>query len=327
LQDIEDIDMGDYPEAAQENARMALEAREETGNPNDCGTRVGWERANQLDNGEDLTEDTIGRMAAFERHEDNKEQGEEGEADCGWMMWKAWGGTEGIEWAQDKLDEIEEAREAGSGTGNLNLEDTPEWDSHFLEMHRRIFESDGDRELIQFDDTETPEFVKARLKDAIRSGAVFSEFADIPSSQLMQLREFLTEELEDERWNIDGIANRIQDLPDTDLSFDQAQTIARTETASTVNTAREIGYKERGQDDDVFKWVGVYSDGRTTTACQWLLEQTNPKHGGTPVTLDKLKELIDEAPSHDPDMDDNLARPDNFVVHPNERKTFTRVVQ
>lgn len=100
----------DYPEAAQENARMALEAKEDTGNPNDCGTRVGWERANQLDNGEALSEDTIGRMAAFERHEDNKEQGEEGRADCGWMMWNAWGGDEGIEWAQNKLDSLEEEK-------------------------------------------------------------------------------------------------------------------------------------------------------------------------------------------------------------------------
>jgi phage head maturation protease len=98
----------DYPEAAQENARMALEAKEDTGDPNDCGTRVGWERANQLDNGEPLSEDTIGRMAAFSRHEDNKEQGEEGRADCGWMMWKAWGGDEGIEWAENKMDEIDE---------------------------------------------------------------------------------------------------------------------------------------------------------------------------------------------------------------------------
>jgi len=100
LKDIEDIDTGDYPEAAVENAQMALDAREETGNPNDCGTQVGWERANQLVNGEELSEDTIGRMAAFARHEQNKEQGEEGRSDCGWMMWKAWGGDEGIEWAQ-----------------------------------------------------------------------------------------------------------------------------------------------------------------------------------------------------------------------------------
>jgi len=34
--------------------------------------------------------------------------------------------------------------------------------------------------------------------------------------------------------------------------------------------------------------------------------------------------LIEEAPEHDPEMQDDIARPENYVVHPNERKTFTR---
>lgn len=103
----------DYPEAASENAQMALDAREETGNPNDCGTDVGWKRANQLANGEGLTREQVGKMSAFNRHRSNSEKSdEEGKADCGWMMWKAWGGDEGVDWAQDKLDEIEEENAA-----------------------------------------------------------------------------------------------------------------------------------------------------------------------------------------------------------------------
>jgi hypothetical protein len=99
----------DYPEAASENAQMALDAREETDNPNDCGTDVGWKRANQLANGEGLTREQIGKMSAFNRHRQNSEMDdEEGKSDCGWMMWKAWGGDEGVDWAQRKLDSIEE---------------------------------------------------------------------------------------------------------------------------------------------------------------------------------------------------------------------------
>jgi hypothetical protein len=99
----------DYPEAASENAQMALDAREETDNPNDCGTDVGWKRANQLANGEGLTREQVGKMSAFNRHRSNSEQSEEeGREDCGWMMWKAWGGDEGVDWAQRKLDSIEE---------------------------------------------------------------------------------------------------------------------------------------------------------------------------------------------------------------------------
>ena len=126
MQDVEDIDTGDYPDAAVENARMALEAREDTGNPNDCGTRVGWERANQLVNGEDLSEETIGRMAAFERHEDNKGQGEDGREDCGWMMWNAWGGDEGIAWAQRKQEAFEEARQNSALSGDTDFRDAAE---------------------------------------------------------------------------------------------------------------------------------------------------------------------------------------------------------
>jgi len=99
----------DYPEAAKENAQMALDAREETGNPRDCGTNTGWMRANQLASGESLSRDTVERMAQFNRHRQNSDMSdEEGESDCGWMMWKAWGGDEGVDWAIRKSESFEE---------------------------------------------------------------------------------------------------------------------------------------------------------------------------------------------------------------------------
>jgi len=76
----------------------------------------------------------------------------------------------------------------------------------------------------------------------------------------------------------------------------------------------------------LFYWSGNL-DGRTTEACRWLIEQTNPFHGGEPVPLEELKELIDEAWTHDDDMTENMARPDNYTVHINERKTFARAVE
>lgn len=93
----------DYPEAAKENAKIALRYAEENG-WGDCGTPVGKQRANQLANGEPISEDTIARMAAFERHRQNSEK-ELGDG-CGRLMWLAWGGDEGIEWAQRKLEQI-----------------------------------------------------------------------------------------------------------------------------------------------------------------------------------------------------------------------------
>lgn len=93
----------DYPEAATNNAKRALKWKEENGS--NCGTPVGWTRANQLANKERISRDTIARMASFKRHQQHKDVPyDEG---CGGLMWDAWGGTEGIEWAIRKLDQID----------------------------------------------------------------------------------------------------------------------------------------------------------------------------------------------------------------------------
>ena len=96
----------DYPKQATENAKIALRYAEENG-WGDCGTAVGKARANQLANGEPISEDTISRMASFERHRQNSQK-ELGDG-CGRLMWLAWGGDEGIEWAQRKLEQIRKA--------------------------------------------------------------------------------------------------------------------------------------------------------------------------------------------------------------------------
>jgi hypothetical protein len=93
----------DYPEAAKENAKIALRYAEENG-WGDCGTPVGKARANQLANGEAISEETIARMASFERQRQNSDK-ELGDG-CGRLMWLAWGGDEGIEWAQRKLEQL-----------------------------------------------------------------------------------------------------------------------------------------------------------------------------------------------------------------------------
>lgn len=93
----------DYPKGATENAKIALRWAEENG-WGDCGTDVGKQRANQLAKGEPISEDTISRMASFERHRQNSQK-ELGDG-CGRLMWLAWGGDEGIEWAQRKLEQI-----------------------------------------------------------------------------------------------------------------------------------------------------------------------------------------------------------------------------
>ena len=97
----------DYPQAATENAKVALRWAEENG-WGSCGTPVGKIRANQLANKEKISRDTIARMAAFERHRQNSQK-KLGDG-CGRLMWLAWGGDEGIEWAQRKLEQIDKQK-------------------------------------------------------------------------------------------------------------------------------------------------------------------------------------------------------------------------
>ena len=93
----------DYPQSVKVNAQRALNIRDQYNVS--CGTPVGWARANQLANGENITRDTIARMSAFERHRDNSKG--DPKKDCGALMWLAWGGNEGVEWASKKLKEID----------------------------------------------------------------------------------------------------------------------------------------------------------------------------------------------------------------------------
>jgi hypothetical protein len=97
----------DYPKAATDNAKIAVRWAEQNG-WGSCGTAVGKARANQLANREPITEETISRMAAFERHRQNSQR-ELGDG-CGRLMWLAWGGDEGIEWAQRKLKQIRDGK-------------------------------------------------------------------------------------------------------------------------------------------------------------------------------------------------------------------------
>lgn len=94
----------DYPKQATENAKIALRWVEENG-WGSCGTPVGKARASQLAKGENISRETIARMAGFERHRQSSQK-KLGDG-CGRLMWLCWGGDAGIEWAQNKLKEID----------------------------------------------------------------------------------------------------------------------------------------------------------------------------------------------------------------------------
>jgi hypothetical protein len=93
------------PEGAQGNARKVLRWRDEHGDAVKGMTRTGWTRASQLASGDPVSRETVGRMAAFERHRQNAEVAEEYKdepwRDAGYVAWLGWGGDSGINWAAD----------------------------------------------------------------------------------------------------------------------------------------------------------------------------------------------------------------------------------
>jgi hypothetical protein len=109
------IRFDDYPKAAIKDAQQAIDWKKEYPNEVTAGTRVGWERANQLVNGENLSLETVKRMKAFfDRHKKNKSVNPDYKdtpwKDNGLVSWKLWGGDAGYEWAKNKLKQIEDVQ-------------------------------------------------------------------------------------------------------------------------------------------------------------------------------------------------------------------------
>ena len=214
----------------------------------------------------------------------------------------------------------------GEGVTDQELAHAPEWDRPLLEMHRGITNPDSDpnRALVDFSASGTPEFVLERIREAIMGGAMFSDFEDIPSSELMDFRQTFADAVGTDNFTLDSVTDAVMDFGDIDRQ--RAERIARTETSSVLNTARLDGYEERGElEDSLFYWTGASpGDDRQTEACEWLIRQTNPFEGGTPRPMDELQDMINEAWTHDDEMDTNMARPSNLVVHINERSTAVK---
>ena len=98
-------------------AKRGLEWREEFGRG---GTRVGAIRANQIAKRENLSAETVKRMASyFARHEVDKKgegfsQGEKGYPSAGRIAWALWGGDAGKAWANKIVKSMEQEKSAAA---------------------------------------------------------------------------------------------------------------------------------------------------------------------------------------------------------------------
>lgn len=97
----------DYPDSVKNNAKAVLKWVEENG-WGSCGTPVGKQRANQLANGEPISEDTIRRMYSYlSRHEKDLDSSKGYGDGCGKLMYDSWGGKTALSWSESKLKGIE----------------------------------------------------------------------------------------------------------------------------------------------------------------------------------------------------------------------------
>jgi hypothetical protein len=142
---------------------------------------------------------------------------------------------------------------------------------------------------------EVPEYVTERIGDAIDAGAVFDDIASIPARTVERLTDLLETNLtQPQGWSLDSVVEDMQDVW-PGVSEDKLETVARTETASVLNEAREQGYEDLPgvEDEPRFYWQGP-DDSRTTEACEELKDRTNPQYGGTPVRMPDLVRIEED---------------------------------
>jgi len=117
----------DYPEGVKEAAARGIRLNEKVNNK--CATQVGKVRAQQLANGENITEDTIKRMYSYLSRAETYYDPNDTEA-CGTISYLLWGGEPALRWSERKLAQLEKEKMSisisgvgdGSGCGCMDYD-------------------------------------------------------------------------------------------------------------------------------------------------------------------------------------------------------------
>lgn len=114
--------MSNYPQAAKDNAKRAIEANEKNGNK--CATQTGKVRAQQIANGESLSMETIKRTFSYLSRA--KEYDKNDWDSCGTISYNLWGGDEMLRWTEKVLNSKEEKFNNETTTNAMETQTTPE---------------------------------------------------------------------------------------------------------------------------------------------------------------------------------------------------------
>ncbi|AGM11197.1 portal protein [Haloarcula hispanica tailed virus 2] len=210
-------------------------------------------------------------------------------------------------------------------TEPLTKDQVQKLDEALLEAHRSQVQPESITDIdkrVWTDDDAVPEYVQERITRAIDDlGAVFEDIESVPSRTVDRLKDLLRENMtQPQGWSLDSIVSDMKDVW-PGVPEEKLEVVARTETASVLNTAREDAYEDLpgGGDEPTFYWEGP-KDSRTTDACEELKERTNADFGGDPVPMDRLVEIEREVQQeYFPGLSFR-----KHTVHPNERHTFVR---
>jgi hypothetical protein len=227
----------DYPQAASDNARKAIQFKEN--NPTlTCGTQVGWIRAAQLAGRENLSVDTIGRMAQFERFQQYKDDpylGEDGQVNCGRVMWDAWGGDEGIEWAKRKLEEI-------SNSNNLEVDNMKTEKTGIEKAFKNLSDALGFTAKEEIKNEAVEELAMEEEKEEKAMEEEKKESYNMTDEELAKIAEMVTEMLKPQFESLQD-----ETLAQAKNSAEEIQNLAK-QIRSNFKPEADVQFKAKGQD-------------------------------------------------------------------------------
>lgn len=203
--------------------------------------------------------------------------------------------------------------------GELKTEEQYLWDI----QEKVLWADETDKQLFDFADDRVPQFVLDRL-DSVIPGVVEGVMSDISTMEAAE-KAWLVSTLQDSMteqhgWSLDSLQSNIREIA-PGLEKYERERLARDLSQQVVTEARDENYAElEAERDEEIKvgWSGP-SDRRTTDACEWIKDQI-PEEG---VSRDRLKELIQEAPEHDDEIETD---PREFSPHISCRHSMVRRV-
>lgn len=294
----------DYPQSAVNNAKRALKHREENGS--DCGTAVGWTRANQIANKEKLSVDTIKRTFSFLSRAKTYDQGkytdENGKEICGSIMYDAWGGDSMRTWAEKKLNNLPESErnekmEKEIRTFGMELRAMDKEEKRTVRGYAATFESrSGD--LGGFIESIDRDAFSETDMDDVR--ALFNHDSNFVLGRTKSgtLRLMVDE---------NGLAYEI-DMPDTQLGRDMYESIKRGDISqsSFAFTIEDDEYRKEG--DTVYRTI------KKIKKLYDVAPVTFPAYESTSVQARKIDELKNQELKEENSNTDAIRQRDLYLL-------------